>query len=41
MKRQIVAMFLVGGLVLGLCGCGGSSGSSEIHSNWLYILHVV
>lgn len=28
MKRQIVAMFLVGGLVLGLCGCGGSSSSS-------------
>lgn len=28
MKRQIVAMILVGGLVVGLCGCGDSGSSS-------------
>lgn len=28
MKRRVVACFLVGGLILGLCACGGRSGDS-------------
>lgn len=28
MKRRFIAIFLAGGLMLGVCGCGGSSGSS-------------
>lgn len=28
MKRRFIVLFLVGGLVAGLCGCGGSSGDS-------------